>query len=520
MGEFFGRLFDSDFMPHGHCYSWRPEIVWLHLVSDALIALAYYSIPLFLVALVRKRRDVPFPAVFLMFGAFILACGTTHAMEIWTLWHGTYRLAGLVKVVTAVVSVGTALALVPIVPKALALRSPAEWEKANRVLKDEINERERAQKTLAESEARFRGAFDVAPIGMALLSPEGRYLKVNRVFSEMLGYSEAELLARDVRSITDPEDIEGDMGQARRLLDGEVPSYLIEKRYRHKDGRSISTVVARSLVRDDAGAPLYFISHIEDVSERKRAEEAVNRTTAEVTRVNAELQAFSYSVSHDLRAPLRAMQGFSQALLEDCAEGLDAVGRDYAERIVQAAARMDVLIRGVLAYSQLGTSQVKPQVVPLSSLVEQAVQQVAADVAARQGEVSVEEPLPRVVGQRLALSQVVVNLLTNAVKYVAPGVAPRVRIRADRRGATARLWVEDNGIGIAPEDHERIFRAFERLHGRESYDGTGIGLAIVRRAVERMGGSAGVDSQEGKGSRFWIELPAAADDRGEAADVR
>src|SRR5713226_7268714 len=134
MLEFWKRLFTSDFMPHGMCYLWNRDILWLHVVSDALIFLAYLSIPIALVYFVCKRQDLPFSWVFVMFGIFILGCGATHAMEIWTVWHGTYRLSGLIKVITAIASIATAWALVPIMPKALALPSPAQLEAANRKL--------------------------------------------------------------------------------------------------------------------------------------------------------------------------------------------------------------------------------------------------------------------------------------------------------------------------------------------------------------------------------------------------
>ena len=152
MPDFFRRLFSDDFMPHGHCYFWKPEIVWLHVVSDALITLAYYSIPVILFVLVRKRRDLPFHWMFIMFGAFILGCGTTHLMEIWTLWHSTYRLSGMIKLATAILSVGTAAALVPLVPKALAIPT------TNERLRAEVEERKRAQ---AET-ARLYGEAQVA----------------------------------------------------------------------------------------------------------------------------------------------------------------------------------------------------------------------------------------------------------------------------------------------------------------------------------------------------------------------
>ncbi len=148
MTEFLRNLFASDFMAHGYCYLWRPEIVWLHVVSDTLITLAYYSIPVTLVYFVRKRRDLPFNWMFLMFGAFILGCGTTHLMEVWTIWHGTYRLAGIIKLITAGLSVSTAVALVPLIPKALALPSSARLEAANRELEQEASNRQHAEKEI------------------------------------------------------------------------------------------------------------------------------------------------------------------------------------------------------------------------------------------------------------------------------------------------------------------------------------------------------------------------------------
>lgn len=151
MQEFFSKLFTSDFMPHGHCYFWTPAVVWLNVTSDALITLSYYSIPLTLLYFVRKRRDVPYRWMFLMFGGFIVACGTTHLMEVWTVWHGTYRLSGCIKALTALLSISTALALVKVVPAALTLRSPAELANLNTILEREIAERTRAENELRRS---------------------------------------------------------------------------------------------------------------------------------------------------------------------------------------------------------------------------------------------------------------------------------------------------------------------------------------------------------------------------------
>jgi PAS domain S-box-containing protein len=278
MMNFFRNLFDgTEFMPHGHCYFWKPEIVWLHVLSDSLIALAYYSIPITLVYFVRKRRDVPFPWMFLMFGAFIVACGTTHLMEVWTLWIPAYRLSGAIKIITGILSIGTAILLVPLTPKALALPSPSELEAANLDLQKQIVERKRAVEALRESEERFRGAFDFAAVGMALVGLDGRWLQVNRSLCELVGYSEEELLNTNFQSITHPEDLETALAYMRQVLSGEIPQYQMEKRYFHKFGHIVWILLSVSLVRDAQGAPLYFISQIQDISQRRQAEQQLRQ---------------------------------------------------------------------------------------------------------------------------------------------------------------------------------------------------------------------------------------------------
>ena len=250
-------------------------------------------------------------------------------------------------------------------------------------------------------------------------------------------------------------------------------------------------------------------------------EQRVNERTAQIENTNKELQAsiqeletFTYSVSHDLRAPLRTIQGFSQALLVDHSAHLNAIGLEFANRIDQAASRMDRLIQDLLAFSHLSRAELSPTTINLSRLVADAILQLQAQITECHANISVVEPLPAVLGHRATLAQAIANLISNAIKFVAPNVMPEVRIWAESSNHKVRVWIEDNGIGIPTEHSDRIFRVFERLHGIETYPGTGIGLAIVKRGIERLGGTAGVDSKIGSGSRFWIELPAAVYDSG------
>jgi signal transduction histidine kinase len=241
-------------------------------------------------------------------------------------------------------------------------------------------------------------------------------------------------------------------------------------------------------------------------SAQEGLEEKVRDRTEQLRERNEELETFGHSISHDLRAPLRAMHGFSQALIEDCGDQLDETGRDYAERVVAGAKRMDALIQDLLSYSRVSRSDMGLTSVSLHEVAEEALEQVEADVATSGANVQVAPDLPMVMAHRVALVQSVANLIANGVKFMPVGRAPVIRIHAERENGHVRLWVEDNGIGIDAAHHERVFGVFERLHKSENYPGTGIGLAIVRKSVERMGGRVGVISAVGSGSRFWIDL--------------
>ena len=242
---------------------------------------------------------------------------------------------------------------------------------------------------------------------------------------------------------------------------------------------------------------------------RDELELRVQERTAELQANHAEMEAFNYTVSHDLRAPLRAMQGFAEALGEDYADLLDDFGRDCIQRILGGTRRMDALIQDLLAYSRLTRVELDMEVVDTTHLVRGVLQTMAAAAADRGALITVQDDMPAVVANSTVLAQVVSNLLLNAVKFVAPATTPRVEVTAENLGDRVRLWVSDNGIGIAPEHQERVFKVFERLHGIEAYPGTGIGLAIVHKGTVRMGGRCGVVSTPEAGSRFWVELPKA-----------
>jgi signal transduction histidine kinase len=227
---------------------------------------------------------------------------------------------------------------------------------------------------------------------------------------------------------------------------------------------------------------------------------------------NEEIEAFTSSGVQNLQTPSRLIRGFTEALLEDFGAGLDATARNYLQRVLDNANRMDTLILELQTYSRLARQELPVEPCSLAAVVNAALTSLASQIQATGASITMPRELPAVTAHYQTLVLVVTHLLANALTYTTPGAAPVVAISAARLGDRVRLWVADQGLGIPPEEHARIFRVFERLHRQETYPGTGIGLAIVRRGVEHMGGGVGVESQLGQGSRFWIELQALQPD--------
>ncbi|HYG24139.1 MAG TPA: ATP-binding protein [Verrucomicrobiae bacterium] len=269
-------------------------------------------------------------------------------------------------------------------------------------------------------------------------------------------------------------------------------------------------------VLNERGELKGFAKVARDLTERKKMEdelraaqehleEVVAVRTAKLQESIAEHEAFSYSLSHDMRAPLRAMSSFSQILLAQYGDAVGPAGRDYMNRIKAAAERLDHLIQDVLTYSRVIRQAVTLQAVDLQRVIQQTIQE-RPELQPAASNIHIEEPLLPVMGHEASLTQCVSNLLTNAVKFVPRGTKPDVRVWTEPINNEVRLWIQDNGIGIDEKFHDHIFGIFHRLHTEQEYEGTGIGLAIVRKAVERMGGTFGVESRPGEGSRFWLQL--------------
>ena len=359
--------------------------------------------------------------------------------------------------------------------------------------------------TLLGTEEVYRTAFDNAPIGMAVVGPEGRYLKANRALCEMLGYSEEELLATTFQGITHPEDLEASSANARSAVEGEIASYSIEKRYFHARGHVIWVLLSVSLVRDGQGRPLYFVDQIQDITRRKADEEELTRRAKEMVRVNAELEQFAYSVSHDLRAPLRSINGFSRMLLEDHAESLDEQGKDYLGRVQAASRHMGQLIDDLLDLSYVSRGALRREPVDLSSLAGEIAAELREDDPGRRVEFVVAQGLsasgdPRLL--RIALG----NLLGNAWKFTQKKAEARIEFGATPGGDETTYFVRDDGAGFDMAYASKLFGTFQRFHDPEEFEGTGIGLATVQRIIHRHGGEVWAEGAVGQGAKFCFTL--------------
>ena len=270
------------FVPHGHGYLWTTDLVLLHAGSDVLSALACFSIPLALLYIKRRRKDIDLRLMVSLFAAFILGCGITYLFDVWTIWRADYWVAGGVKAITAVVSVTTAVMLWWKMPLILEWPSPTQLRSSNEELHREVARRRQMYTSLQENAAQLREAFDHAPIGKALVDLHGHWSKVNPALCAILGYNAQELTARDFQSITHADDLAEDLCQMRLLLAGEIGTYQMEKRYVHKQGHLVWVLLSVTLVRSEGGEPRYFIAQIIDISERKRMEDDLRQMKDEL----------------------------------------------------------------------------------------------------------------------------------------------------------------------------------------------------------------------------------------------
>lgn len=624
-------------MPHGFCYFWNPGLVWLHVISDALIALSYYVIPIALIYFARKRRDVPFSWLFVLFGVFIVACGTTHLMEVWNIWHADYWVDGVIKAITAAASVPTAILSITYLPRALQLPSINDWMRANARLEEDVRQRREAELDLRISaaayreqaellnlthdaifvrdmdrritywnrgaerlygwradetrgrltdemlatqfptplsqieqevlengswegelvhhhhngaeivvfsrwalrrnavgnpeailetnrdvtrrvheERKFRNLLESAPDAMVIVDEKGQIQLVNAQAEKVFGYMREELIGQPIEMlmpsryhIAHAKHREGYAQLPRtRAMGAGLELYGVRK-----DGTEFPVEISLSPLDTDGG--ILVSSAIRDISERRRADESIRQlnaelehTVAEVSAVNAELETFSYSVSHDLRAPLRHIDGFARILREEHSHELSEDGRRHLDRILRAITHMGQLVDDLLALARISRKELRRQRVNLDQTVREALSELPAEESNREIEWRIEK-LPEVEGDPGLLRLAFTNLLSNAAKFTRPRRPAVIEVGNCGTQEMPVFFVRDNGVGFDPKYADKLFGVFQRLHGQEEFEGTGIGLATVQRIVRRHGGEIHADGALDRGATFTFTLQAS-----------
>jgi PAS domain S-box-containing protein len=382
----------------------------------------------------------------------------------------------------------------------------------------EVTERKRAE----EARDRLAAIIDSSEDAIISKNLDGIVTSWNASAERLFGYRADEMIGQPIGRIIPPERQAEEGRILERLGRGERIGHYETERIA-KDGRRVEVSLTMSSIRDSSGAIIGASKIARDITERRQKETElraaraavesqaenletiVAHRTARLRESVAELEGFSDTVSHDLRAPLRAISAFTNVVLEDYGAGLSSEVSELLHKVVGAAGRMDRLLQDLVAFSRVSRQSIELGAVDLDHLVlDIALARPELQMAV--AEIKVESPLLPMLGHEVLLSHCVTNLLSNAVKFVGPGVKPRIHVFSERLGERVRLWVQDNGIGIERAQHEKIFEMFHRLSN--DYEGTGMGLAIVKKAAERMGGRVGVESEPGKGSRFYVELPA------------
>ena len=389
----------------------------------------------------------------------------------------------------------------------------AALSRLNADLQERIAERARAEAALRASEERFKSAFGDAPIGMALVGTDGRWLQVNRALCEIVGYSEPELLATDFQSITHPDDLEADLGLMRQTLAGKIRTYQMEKRYIHTLGHVVWIQLNVSLMRDSNDSPLYFISQIQDITERKRTEVEIQQAKEKAEQANLAKSEFLASMSHEIRTPMNAIIGMADLLADT---PLNDEQRKYVQIFRRAGDSLLNLINDILDLSKVEASQLELERAgfDLNDVVEKVTEMLAVRAHEKCLELAsyIAPEVPTwLIGDQTRLRQVLINLLGNAIKFTDSGeVILRIELDATAppppyRGGESvalRFNVKDTGIGIPPDKVEMIFERFTQVDSSTTrkFGGTGLGLAISKRLVELMHGSIRAESVFGAGT--------------------
>ena len=370
----------------------------------------------------------------------------------------------------------------------------------------DITKQKQSEQKLIDSEQRFRDIFDHSPLGKSITTLDGK-LQTNNGFTDILGYSYKELQDIPFADITHPEDLEKSNKIVKDLLDGKMEFANFEKRYLHKDGHYVWTDVNVTLHKNSSGKPLFFITSISDISERKLADQKLHEAMKNLERSNKELEDFAYIASHDLQEPLRVVGSYVSLLSRRYKESLDKDAFEFIDFVEKGVSRMQNMIDDILDYSRVTTRGREFKKYDPTESVNIALQNLKYKIGKSNARISVEK-LPKIKADEQQIVNLFQNLISNAIKYSKPKIQPEIKVLGRKEKGNVILSVSDNGIGIKKVYQEKVFKIFHQLHAKTKYQGSGIGLAICKKIVERHDGEIWFESEIGEGTTFFIKFPA------------
>lgn len=506
--------FWTTFMPHGHYYMWRSDILWLNVISDGLIALAYFSIPIGLYLVVSKRPSSPFKPLIIMFSLFILACGVTHLFAIWTVWHGDYGVHGLAKGVTAIVSVVTAAMLLPQLPKLMALQSPKELETLNNNLRLKIDEQESATKDLSNTEKQLRAFLQQAPEGMLIVEHSGTIRYSNDMMNTMLGRKPGELDNLSILELI-PE-------RSRELISPYHNDLYDEEQARSENGGAEFTgmrkdgsefpieIRTNQIIKggvNDNGTVLVILR---DITERKKNEENTRKTfeqLAHVSRLNTVGQ-MAAGLAHELNQPLTSITSnlYTAMSMLRSKPNRDSELIEMMEENYDSALRAGQIIKSLrkLVRKKEGEKEetcINEIILTSSDFIGSEAKAAGVDI-----KLNLDDSLPCTLGDTVQLQQVIVNLGRNAIEALSNNEQNNrilsINTSKNDKGMIL-VAVFNNGPGMNRQIRANIFQPY--FTSKET--GMGLGLSICRTIVESHGGELWLTSQEAEGSLFKFTIP-------------
>jgi signal transduction histidine kinase len=494
--QYLSNLFDSaQLAPHGVCLLWQPGLIWLHVVSDSIIALAYFSIPIVLSMVVSKRPDFDFGWVLWAFVAFITACGTTHIFGIWTLWFPDYLAEGVVKGVTAIVSILTAIGLWPLLPKVLAMPSPEQLRKANDALKSQIEKREAAVRAMEWEKSERQKAEE-----------ELRSLEQHHQIERLVAVTPDAVIVADMEGT-----IQFANEAATRLFDEGsdglvgrgLPFPITSAKMQQIDISSLSgqrTGEVRVAACQWCDAPAHLVA-IRDITERKRIERLKDE--------------FVSMVSHELRTPLTSIVGALGLLVGKAAGGLPEQASRLLTVALKNSQRLTRLVNDILDINRMECGEVvfQPKYVDIRSVTEQAIEATSGFAESYDVKISFDSssPTANVFIDPDRTVQVLANLLSNAIKFSPSG--GEVVVSIERLRSVVRISIRDWGPGIPDSFKTRVFEKFAQADSSDARQrgGSGLGLSIARHIVTRLGGTVGFEDAPAGGTVFCVDLPYTED---------